>query len=465
MRLLDYLCGGFALLALPVLVWWGIYQSPQSAVNLQARLEAAARAALADEEYLWADVRMNGQTAILTGNAPSEGSVQDAAASILRSSGPGGLIFGGVTQVERHTGWAAPVSPYVWQAEKTGEGLFILSGHVPSKAMRRRLVEEARLTGRSAVEDRMVLAAGAPNGNIEGIARLGIAELARLDRGRVEIRDHRVRLEGETDDPAVRQQVIATVSALAAPFRGEPLIGGASDWRAAHESGTLVLSGSIPGEAERRQILTLARQRFKGSVIDAMEPGSGPDEALMAGIAATLAHFTEFASGEMLYDRRRGAFTFTGEAPPSRIFFLKEDLARAPLRQRSVVAAEAQAGRILISAFSGGGDASCEAALKAVLAASPLGFVPATARFGHESGPALDALADAAPACPYPVVIEVGLAGGGHDAALDIARFNAISEYMTGAGFAVHGLTAITSDTGAPEGRVTDLRIKDRSSE
>ncbi|MFN3610008.1 MAG: hypothetical protein ACK4Y9_13175, partial [Hyphomonas sp.] len=79
LRLLDYLVGGLALLTLPLLVWWGIYQSPQSAVNLQARLETRAKAALAEGGVDWASVRMEGQRAVLTGAAPSNDAVTEAA--------------------------------------------------------------------------------------------------------------------------------------------------------------------------------------------------------------------------------------------------------------------------------------------------------------------------------------------------------------------------------------------------
>ncbi|MFN7056930.1 hypothetical protein [Hyphomonas sp.] len=469
MRLLDYLIGGFALLTLPVLVWWGIYQSPQSAVNLEARLENAARAALSGPDVAWAEVRMNGQTAVLSGNAPSEDAVQEAAARILRSSGPGGLILGGVTQVERRTSAAPPVSPFVWQAEKTGEGLIILSGHVPSQAIRRRLVEEVRLAARSAVEDQMVLAAGAPEGNFQGVARLAISNLAKLETGRAEIRDHRLRLEGETRDAAVRKGVVSAISSVAAPFRGEPLLGGGGDWRARHEGGALVLSGRIPGEAERRQILAIARQGAGGNVLDAMETGSAPDPALLAGIAAGLAHFAGFTSGEMVYDRALGRFVFTGEAPASRLFFLREDLARSPLRQRSIIAAEGPGdggALVAVAAFEAAGAATpCERAAGAVLAAGPLSFAPGTARIARESAAALDALAAAGAACPAGTHFELAAAGSGAQQGLDLARQAALSEFMAEAGFAAHRLEVITSAAGGPDGRVTDLRIKHRSPE
>ena len=95
MRLLDYLTGLISLIALPFIAWWGINQSPQSAAMLEARLEAKALQSLRQAGIDWANVEMDGQTAILTGAAPSEDAVPEAASIVLRSSGGGGLLGGG----------------------------------------------------------------------------------------------------------------------------------------------------------------------------------------------------------------------------------------------------------------------------------------------------------------------------------------------------------------------------------
>ena len=46
MRLLDYLIGFVALLGLIFTGWWAVYQSGNTPVNLEARLDARAEAAL-----------------------------------------------------------------------------------------------------------------------------------------------------------------------------------------------------------------------------------------------------------------------------------------------------------------------------------------------------------------------------------------------------------------------------------
>ncbi|MFN3313058.1 MAG: hypothetical protein ACK46Q_06300 [Hyphomonas sp.] len=478
MRQLDYLFGGFAFLALPLFIWWGIYQSPASAVNLEARLEARAAAALTAAGFDWAGLHMDGQRAVLAGDAPSEDAVMEAASQVRRSSGPGGILFGGVTLVERRTGHAAPVSPYVWEAEKTEAGLIVLSGHVPSNTIRRSLVEEVRLTGRSAVEDRMVLTAGAPAGNFQGIARLVIAELSRVERGRAEIRDYRVRFEGEVSDPAVRRRVMTAISGIAAPFEGQPMLAGRADWQAVINGQGLTLSGRIAGEAERSAILALARESFDGQVIDAMEMGGVADVAKMAGLAAALPHFADFRTGNMRYDGEGGGFTFSGEAAPSVLHFLREDLARAPLRSRSVFAAEPvraqavmEAEAVLMPASMAAGssnaDAICEAALQGALRAGPVGFVAGSDRFSRDSAPALDALAGAAGQCPPGLSLELALSAGDSEAGLAEARGAALADYLTRTGIARPRIAVITGQAAPDEagGRIVTIRVRERSSE
>ena len=226
MRLLDYLSGLVSLLALPFIAWWSVNQSPQSAARLEARLEAKAHQALQLAGIDWASVDMDGQTAILTGGAPSDDAAGEAAQIVLRSSGQGGLLFGGISQVENHAHTAEPVRPYIWTAEKTADGQLVLSGHVPSKAVRAALMLEAGAVSRGPAEDRMILAAGAPEGNWQGIAALAIRQLAELDAGSAALEDSVLTVRGQSMDDGLRARVTGATGAVAAPFRGVALIRG-----------------------------------------------------------------------------------------------------------------------------------------------------------------------------------------------------------------------------------------------
>lgn len=409
MRLFDCLLVGLALLALPILFWWGIYQSPQSAVNLQARLDAQAREALRAGGFDWAQVDMVGQRAILRGEAPSEEAITQAAQALLQSSGPGGVVFGGVTLVENRAEPALAVSPYVWRAEKSGEGLFVLEGHAPTQSIRTHLVDEARLVGRSAVDDRMKVAVGAPAGNFQGVARLALMQLARLDAGTAELTDHYIVLKGTSADPVVRTQVRAAMSAVAAPFTGVALIDEATGWRAVLGPEGLVLSGAVRSEAEREDVLAYAAQHYAGPITDQMVTDPQLPEGWVAGVLVALQDFLRFDAGEMAFDPYGGVFTFEGQASPSVLYFLKETMTRSAGRWPGIYGVspsvdavrgdESGEAQVQAEMVGEGATASCQARLETVLAANRIGFAANGAQFSRESAAALDQLASIAGRC------------------------------------------------------------------
>jgi len=407
MRLLDYL---FALVALAGLVaasWWGVYQSPQNAANLQFRLQQETSSALKAAGMDWAVVNMDGQHAVLSGKAPSPDAVRDAALIVLSADGPGGLIFGGVTQVENAADSAPPVSPYVWRAEKTPEGAFVLSGHVPSKAIRKALLAEAALFSDGAdVEDHMQLATGAPAGNWQGMARLGLQQLARLSSGEVSLHDRRLRVNGVSVDPEVRAKVKAEISNVAAPFKGEPMIRGASLWLARVSDSGLVLKGNVSSESERREILTLARKHFKGDITDEMVIADQAYPGWMQGVRRGLPQFVRLQNGEMDFDPDGAGFFVTGQASPSALAYLREDLASLSGAYSANVVVDTHVPSASPSPLARD---ACQELVSALPAASQVTFAAGGATLSRDMGEALDQLAAAIHSCePALVFIIVG---------------------------------------------------------
>jgi len=433
-RLLDYLTGLISLLALPFIAWWGVNQSPHSAARLEAQLEARAQQALQLAGLDWAEVNMDGQTAILTGPAPSPDVAEEAAGIVLRSSGPGGLLFGGVSQVETRVHPAEPVRPYVWRVEKLSSGQLKLSGHVPSKAARAALLEQAGAESSGPAIDEMVVAAGAPAGNWQGIAQFALLQTANLDQGSAVLSDHVLTLRGEASDEAHRAQLTAATLALAAPFRGVALVQGVPLWSAAHSEGELVLSGAVPGEAERRALMTLARRGFDGEVRDEMVVAEASAADWLEGAKAGLGHLAAFRSGTMTFDPAVNGFTFEGEAPASRLQFLSEDMARAAGRWRVVIAAvpEVDAGALAP-------EAACTDDINRMLETEAVAFVPGRAEFRRENAGALDQLAGIARRCDARVRLELAVDGD----ALAQARATALADYLERAGVSRPQLAAI----------------------
>lgn len=472
---LDYLLGLAALIALPFLAWWGIHQSPQGAVPAEAALQGKAQAALAKAGLDWAEVRMDGQRAVLSGAAPSEDAVSEAAAVVLSSAGRGGLVFGGVTQVESRADAAPPVSPYIWRAIKTDRGAMILAGHVPSRAARAALMAEAARLNDTSPDDQMELSTGAPLGNWQGIALFAIGQLDQIDTGEARLTDTLLTVRGFSMDDAARARVSAGVSNLAAPFRGEPFIKGASLWSARHDEGELVLSGMVASEAERQRILSIARAHYRQVVRDEMTVGDTGVRDWLGGVEAGLPHFVNFRSGEMAFDPVVTGFSFEGEATGSTLQYLREDMGRVRGPWKSIVVAEpvsVDVAEIAGIDFSGDPRGACETAFNTVLENSKVYFTTGDAVITRESGETLDKLMAVAQRCDPSLVFELG----GHTDAvgdpvanltLSEARAAAVAAYMAAAGVPRTRLAAIGYGPDHPvarndtsEGRAKNRRIE-----
>lgn len=429
-RLLDYLLGLVSLLALPFILWWGLYQSPQSAAALEAKLETAANAALQRAGIDWARAEMNGQKAILTGAAPSADAVDEAARIVLRSSGPGGILMGGVAQVETRVRPAEPIRPYVWSATRTEAGGFILEGHVPSRAVRETLMLEAQALARGPVEDRMLTAPGAPGGNWQGVARFALTQASELSAGSAVLSDLNLTVKGEAADDAVRARLTTAVSGVAAPFRGAALIRGNPLWAATISGDELVLTGAVPTDADRRALTMLARQTFRGEVRDEMTVAGSPAEGWISGARAGLVHLADFSSGAMTFDPVINGFTFEGSARASTLFFLNEDMARNAGRWRFVVVAEQASVETTADAANTDRLAACDARLNELLSPDALKFERAGAGFDRSSAGALDALAVAARTCGPGLELEIAAV----DDDLGEARAAQIAEFLARSG-------------------------------
>lgn len=182
--------------------------------NLQVRVEQA----LAAKGYRDVAVKMDGQTAILSGamaTAEMKAAVQD---TVLRAAGRGGPFFGGVTRVNDQTVVGARVSPFGWNAEKSAAGL-VLAGHVPSEAARARLLDIARTRYPGMkITDRMAAALGAPTGDWTAMASDALTQLSKMTRGKARLTDDRLTVIGEGEQAAVADVRAHYNTPLAAPF-------------------------------------------------------------------------------------------------------------------------------------------------------------------------------------------------------------------------------------------------------
>lgn len=207
-----------------VLASLAIYASPVSGAALEARLRTHAEEALyrirADE---WAEVRMDGQVAILTGRAPG-GEARDAAlAALARADWAGGVVAGGITRVVDETSLANAGEAFALRAELAG-GQVTLTGFAPDADAAARIRAQAeRLFAGRVDSDLRIYPGGAPVG-WETAVRLLLGELSRLDAGAGLIESERVALAGLAANAQTAQAVQAAFEATAGEFRAAALI-------------------------------------------------------------------------------------------------------------------------------------------------------------------------------------------------------------------------------------------------
>lgn len=160
-----------------------IHASPMSANVLEDRLQGAADDALyalrADE---WARVEMNGQTATLSGLAPSRQARQAALQAVSTASWAGGVVAGGVTKVIDQTRLPGEAESFALRLDLTG-GRMRLSGLVPDAETGARLEDAARDVSSGRVDAEFRLAPGAAPAGWEQMVVETIRALGALDTG------------------------------------------------------------------------------------------------------------------------------------------------------------------------------------------------------------------------------------------------------------------------------------------
>ncbi|MEM9616788.1 MAG: OmpA family protein [Pseudomonadota bacterium] len=94
---------------------------PGSLSSAQERLQRKAESALAEAGADWALVRVDGQKAVLRGEAPSEDARNEATDAVASAVWSGGLILGGVTAVDVSANFSRPTLAQEVPAKKEPE--------------------------------------------------------------------------------------------------------------------------------------------------------------------------------------------------------------------------------------------------------------------------------------------------------------------------------------------------------
>ncbi|MEL7031966.1 MAG: OmpA family protein [Pseudomonadota bacterium] len=477
----DILTAGLSGAGLVLLGFVTVQGSSEYHLNpaqMQDSLQEAASAALIESGQTWATVTMNGQRALIVGAPPSIEAAEIAKHAVYTSSGPGGMLRGGVWAVDTEFEEIRDLptaSPYVWRAIKSAGGAIILVGGVPDDNIRALLADHARSLTSASLDDRTELTLGVPEGDWVGIAQFGLDQLDLLDSGEARLTDYELRLSGIAMEDAARIQTTASVANLTDPWTGIAAIDGPSHWKAEHVDGTLVLSGSCETSEDRAEIAAIAESYFDGPVIDQMTIESTEYEPWIEGVRLGLPHFSNFESGEMEFDPEDEGFSFEGEATSSTLQFLREDMAQLEGAYAVEIAAETVTVELEeISGVDLGEDPllACQTSFDIIMDANAVMFRSGSAQISRESGNTLDKIMAVSASCADDLIFEVAghtdnVGGRAANLSLSQARAQAVANYMQDAGFDVarlvvtgYGPDQPESDNATPEGRAANRRIE-----
>lgn len=215
------------------------------------------------------------------------------------------------------TGYVA-LSPFPFRIRRTDAGIE-LSGAVPTPELRQRLVAQAEaFVTADQVDDRLRVAAGAPDGFAAAAQHL-LGVIGPVEPAEASLSDRRVQVTARPRDSVSYNLLMAATRALPAgyvlgepeilPPRIEPYV-----WTARRDGGGLSLGGAVPSEALRAAVIRLARDMLPElPVRDAMQTARGLERSVdfMEAARAAFGTLGRLQSGEAQIVARR--FTLTGE--------------------------------------------------------------------------------------------------------------------------------------------------------
>ena len=256
-------------------------------------------------------VALRGPTLDASGTAPDPAAY--ARARAVLAALPDGIQAGQV-EITPPT-----LTPFAFSVAREGEHL-ILAGHVPSEALRAELNAAARgLMPDAVLDDRMLTALGAPAGlDFPAWARQVLALMAKLDGGRIAVEDRTVTVEARAGDRGVlptaeaelRASLPAPLNLGAVRLQAVPVV--PYTFKVQRGGGAVTLTGHVPDETGRTEVLRAARRRFLGDrIVDRLRLGDGAPPDFARAAEYLMEQLGLLASGEAAM--RGPALTLRGE--------------------------------------------------------------------------------------------------------------------------------------------------------
>ncbi len=276
---------------------------------LAADLSARVDQQLVDAGQSWATVRVEGQTAVLSGTAPTleaKRLATDAAGSVA-----------GIMDVVDASGLLPLEASYVFTAA-VAEGQLTLTGYVPSEDVRLALKADvtAAFPGRVLV-DRTTLARGQPV-DFLGLARFALQRVAELSDGKATLAGPDLSIDGTARDEASFAAAAAALTHLppGLALRAVHILpprAAAFDWRIVYDGTTASISGFVPSEAVRGDIRKALAASTPGvAVTDLARLASGAPAGFGAAAAFAARQMPRLSEGSA--EIANGLLTLKGKA-------------------------------------------------------------------------------------------------------------------------------------------------------
>lgn len=280
--------------------------------RLERDLGERAKAALMQNGFGWAAAGFQGRDGSLSGRAP-DANDPEKAADVLRQ-------VWGIRVVDNNADLIEKAEKYVWSASRRANRIR-LSGHVPNVGARQAIlgVTKASFPGFEIV-DRMMLARGVPAADawLGGVS-FSLKQLTSLKRGDMRLDGLALTMAGEAEDAAGYRAVKSALAngvpkgiKLESENIRAPQVNPHA-WIAKLADGGLVLSGHVPSDGARADLLGVARSKFaEAAIVDRMEPGEGAAAGWSVAAAASIRELPRLESGSV--EIKDGILTLSGVA-------------------------------------------------------------------------------------------------------------------------------------------------------
>lgn len=295
---------------LPLAVWTWITVLGEHE-RIESDLRRRTQEALSAAGLGWAGTTFSGRDGILTGRAAEENEPVRALRTMRE--------VWGVRLVDARTETAGRAESLAWSASLRDSSLKIY-GFVPDDDARMAILGVAKAAfPQIEIDDRMKLAPS-PGARDRWLGTAGFAMkvLANLRRGTVEYNGSELSVSGEAESFASYK---AARAVLGHPPQGVRLVGDklkppvASPfvWRAKRSARELVLSGFVPSEPLRGELVERGRRLFPDlAVVDRMETAAGAPVGWAKAAASTLEQLANLSQGKA--EIRDRSVLLSGEA-------------------------------------------------------------------------------------------------------------------------------------------------------